>query len=156
MKSEQVNEDHGFSTPQSVRRFGVTERPPLTGAGRRMERYRESSLTRGQETWPWDVRALLVALNDRIFDEELAVGREINRLRLSRKVIAARFAYYVGLTPKRYILAHRIEMARLLISEEKLSKTLAGLCVGFSSCSAFLKAARRYQGEELGTNATGI
>ena len=52
-----------------------------------------------------------------------------------------------GMPPHRYLTSRRIERAKSLLAERKLSVTEIGLHVGFSKTSSFTSAYRKVTGE---------
>jgi AraC family transcriptional regulator len=57
------------------------------------------------------------------------------------------FKQSFGMPPHRYLTSRRIERAKSLLAERKLSVTEIGLDIGFSETSAFTSAFRKVTGE---------
>lgn len=68
------------------------------------------------------------------------------RLGLSRSAFAARFHQVVGQTPMQYLTAWRMETARSLLSESRLSTAAIAERVGYGSEAAFGKVFKRLVG----------
>jgi AraC-like DNA-binding protein len=69
-----------------------------------------------------------------------------SRLGLSRSAFAARFHELVGQTPMQYLTAWRMETARRLLSESRLSTAVIAERVGYGSEAAFAKVFKRVVG----------
>lgn len=63
---------------------------------------------------------------------------------MSRSVFANRFHELVGITPMKYLMVQRMEMARQKIQETQLSLPVIAEQVGYSSDSAFKKAFKKF------------
>ena len=57
------------------------------------------------------------------------------------------FKQSLGMPPHQYLTSRRIERAKTLLAERKLSVTEIGFDVGFSETSSFTAAFRKYTGE---------
>ena len=57
------------------------------------------------------------------------------------------FKQSFGMPPHQYLTSRRIERAKALLVERKLSVTEIGFDVGFSETSSFTTAFRKYTGE---------
>ncbi|MEX0960195.1 MAG: AraC family transcriptional regulator [Burkholderiales bacterium] len=69
-----------------------------------------------------------------------------DRLGMSRSVFAARFHERVGQTPMQYLTNLRMEAARRLLGESRLSTLAVAEKVGYGSEAAFSKVFKRYVG----------
>jgi len=81
------------------------------------------------------------------------LAEEISLLSLARLVQLSPFHFCrvfkesFGMPPHRYLTSRRIERAKTLVAERKLSVTEIGFDVGFSETSSFTAAFRKYTGE---------
>ncbi|MDZ7805478.1 MAG: AraC family transcriptional regulator [Gracilimonas sp.] len=89
---------------------------------------------------PDDVRCFLNFIVEHLYDDALTVADAINTCKIKSKNFTSRFSFYIGATPKKFILEHRINTAKLLFQETELSVAHVSILVGFSTHSAFSKA----------------
>lgn len=116
---------------------------PIVSALRARLNYQSAHLTTPGPSLPADVRALLAALNSRIWQEELSIGGTQRELGVTNKAVGARFRLWVGWHPKAYVLFHRTTLAGVLLAREMLSKAEISVLCGFRDSSALLKAMGR-------------
>ena len=123
--------------------------PRLRGSAqlihRELEDYR-SNLPLPDASWPPDVRVIINRLHEQLFE----IGLEVQSLRQECGTldhnISARFAHYVGMGIKAYILSHRLSLAKRLLLIDGLKVTRIALSVGYASPSAFTTTFRSHEG----------
>jgi len=92
---------------------------------------------------PSDIERAAKVMHQNLFHPKLTVGWLREQCRLNGNSFSARFKHYTGQHPKRYILHHRIEAGKLLLTKTNVSITAISLALGFSSHAAFSKAFKR-------------
>lgn len=113
-----------------------------------IEAYREG-MPPPDPVWPVDLRALMVDLQDHLFDPGLRIKEAEERCGLGDHNISTRFAYFVGDCPKAYVTGHRITLAKHLLRHEELQRVKLiriALAVGYGSQSAFTMAFKKHEG----------
>jgi len=99
--------------------------------------------------WPVDVRVLLHGLNERLVKPGLSVGAMQRELGLRDHNVASRFAECVGLPPKQYLVHYRMELAKRLLRDERLTNVpimQIGLAVGYDEPRSFTKMFKKRVG----------
>jgi len=96
--------------------------------------------------WPPDVRVLYHAIQRRLFEEGLRVNDVRKRCGLGNHNISSRFKWHIGRTPKRYILHHRMTLAKQLLRYEQVAVTQVAFGIGYGSTNAFSATFRRWVG----------
>jgi AraC family transcriptional regulator len=79
--------------------------------------------------------------------EELSLATMAQLVHLSPFHFSRAFKQSFGMPPHRYLTSRRIERAKMLLEERKLSVTEIGLDVGFSETSSFTATFRKVTGE---------
>ena len=79
--------------------------------------------------------------------EEISLAALAGLAQLSPYHLCRAFKQSFGMPPHRYLTGRRVERARLLLSERKLSVTEIALEVGFATTSAFIAVFRRTTGQ---------
>lgn len=89
---------------------------------------------------PTDVECFLDFIIEHLYDGSTTLEDAFSSCKINKSGFTTRFSFYTGKNPKRFVLEHRINAAKLLIEEYEL--TLAHVCimVGFTTHSAFSKA----------------
>lgn len=95
-------------------------------------------------TWPIEVSSAIVFIHQHLYDYRLNIEYILEECRISGSNFSGQFAHYVGVTPKKYILNHRLRSAELILSNQSVVST--ALCVGFKSHSAFTMAYKKKNG----------
>jgi len=106
---------------------------------RLLENYR-NHLIQAEADWPADVRTALNYLNEHLFETTCTVKKMREDCNLHQRNFSTWFRNYVGMPPVSYLRYHRVEAAKLLLSEEKLAKSFIGeigFAVGYESPSTF-------------------
>src|SRR5262249_35172017 len=79
--------------------------------------------------------------------EDISLASLAELVQLSPYHFSRAFKQSCGMPPYRYLTSRRIERAKSLLAERKLSVTEIGLDIGFSEASAFTLAFRKVTGE---------
>jgi len=79
--------------------------------------------------------------------DEISLSSLARLVQLSPFHFSRAFKDSFGMPPHRYLTSRRIERAKALLAERKLSVTEIGLGVGFSETSSFTSAFRKLTGE---------
>jgi AraC family transcriptional regulator len=94
----------------------------------------------------WQQKKLTQYIEERLADE-ISLSSLAQLVQLSPFHFSRAFKQSFGMPPHRYLTSQRIERAKALLAERKLSVTEIGLDVGFSETSSFTAAFRRVTGE---------
>lgn len=91
------------------------------------------------EEWPNDVKRVFKLINNNLFSTEITVSHIYMKCKIKNKNFSSRFKFYVGKTPKHYIIYHRIICSKKIMVDTngKTSLSTIGFLVGFSTQSAF-------------------
>lgn len=89
---------------------------------------------------PGDVRKALDYILARLFDNALTISALKQECKIYNGSFSGEFGLYIRLSPKEFILEHRISAGKELLVNTGLTVSQVGLAVGFSSHSAFYKA----------------
>lgn len=120
--------------------------PPLESIHEQRNAYKKS-LPCSDSTWPADVRVLYDAIQNRLFDPGVRIGEVRQACGIGDHNISCRFKHHIGMSPKAYVLHHRIALAKqLLVEYSDVSISQIGYSIGFSSASALTKAFKRRVG----------
>ena len=65
---------------------------------------------------------------------------------MNAKYFCRYFSSFTNRTPISYLNSYRIDQAALLLDDERISVTEAGLACGFDDTSYFIKCFRKYRG----------
>jgi len=101
------------------------------------------NLCKPQEEWPNEIKRCLNLLNEKLFqiDCKASTIKKLNRT--PQKNFSLRFKNYIGLTPKKYIIYHRIELGKQLLQKEELksiSISEIAFFVGYDRLQSFTMA----------------
>jgi AraC family transcriptional regulator len=94
----------------------------------------------------WQQKKLMQYIDERLA-EAISLSSLAELVHLSPYHFSRAFKQSFGMPPHRYLTSRRIERARSLLAERKLSVTEIGLDVGFSETSSFTSAFRKVTGE---------
>jgi AraC family transcriptional regulator len=94
----------------------------------------------------WQQRQLARYIDEHLA-EEISLLSLAHLAQLSPYHFSRAFKQSFGLPPHRYLTSRRIERAKILLAERKLSVTEIGLEVGFCETSSFTAAFRKLTGE---------
>jgi len=92
------------------------------------------------DNYPFDVKKALQYLHDHLFDAQCSIKRMKEECNIQITNFSARFSGYVGLSPKQYLIHHRIKAAKKLLSDgelKHLSISRIGFAVGYDRLSSF-------------------
>jgi len=92
-------------------------------------------------------QAKLAQYIDEHLAEDVSLASLAELVQLSPFHFSRAFKQSFGMPPHRYLTSRRIERAKSLLAERKLSVTEIGLDIGFSETSAFTSAFRKVTGE---------
>lgn len=103
-----------------------------------------------KSSWPEHIQEAVVYINKNMYDKELMVTTLRERLYTrNNNNFSSEFAYYVGTTPKTYMLNLRLESAKLVMLQDRYQEvglwTIANE-LGFTSDDAFIHAFRKKEG----------
>jgi len=94
----------------------------------------------------WQQKKVTLYMQEHLADE-ISLVSLAQLVQLSPFHFSRAFKRSFGMPPHRYLTNQRIERAKVLLAERKLSVTEIGLDVGFSETSSFTAAFRRVTGE---------
>ena len=97
--------------------------------------------------WPPDVRLLLETLHAHLFDSDLRVRDIRNQIGLRDNNVSGCFRYYVGRTPRAYVIHHRIELAKQLLATTEMPVGDVARGMGWDSPGAFSTTFKQHIGE---------
>jgi AraC-like DNA-binding protein len=110
--------------------------------------YKES-LKKSYSEAPAEINSLLSHLNDNLFEKNISIQEIKNRNHSYNNNISTQFNHYVGLSPKQYILKHRLLVAKqILIDDELKNLRIVSIAIelGFSGNGAFNHAFKKEYG----------
>lgn len=110
----------------------------ITYIKRQKEEYKKKIDSEDQE-WPTDVKILYSKLNEVIFESGVKVNNIIKDIGYKNNNIMTKFRHYVGQTPKKWLIRHRIRLAKELLKKQSVSVTEAAFAVGYDNPSSFSK-----------------
>ena len=90
------------------------------------------------------MRIFAETLQEQLFDEGLRIGKVKKECGLCDNNISSRFGYYMGRTPKKYVVHHRMRLAKMLLHESAASLTEIAFEIGYDNLSAFNMAFSNY------------
>jgi AraC-like DNA-binding protein len=93
-----------------------------------------------KSNWPYDITNVLRCLNKHLFEADFTVKQLKENCMISDQNFSSRFSNYVGLTPRQYITYHRVQAAKMLLSDRQLKKIQVnrlGFLVGYEKPSSF-------------------
>ena len=96
---------------------------------------------------PEDIKRVLRCIRDHLFDESFDVNAIIACSGARKSIIYARFEYYIGISIHKYLEDRRMEAAIRLLGYDELEIFLIAYRLGYTSCSSFGRAFRRYTGD---------
>ncbi len=94
----------------------------------------------------WQQKKLTQYIEEHLADE-ISLSSLARLVQLSPFHFSRAFKDSFGMPPHRYLTSRRIERAKTLLAERKLSVTEIGLGVGFSETSSFTSVFRKLTGE---------
>jgi AraC family transcriptional regulator len=94
----------------------------------------------------WQQKKLTQYIAEHLADE-ISLSSLAQLVQLSPYHFSRAFKQSFGMPPHRYLTSQRIERAKTLLAERRLSVTEIGLDVGFSETSSFTSAFRKHTGE---------
>lgn len=89
------------------------------------------------DDWPHDVSKVVSCINHNMFDPQPTMDWWKDECDIKDHNFSAKFAHYIGEPPKKYIIHHRIEFAKVLLKNTNVSVSSIAFEVGFRSVSAF-------------------
>lgn len=95
---------------------------------------------------PVDVRVLYEALRTHIFASGLYIGKLLEELGLHDRSTYCRFNLHFGRTPKDFVIFHRMQLAKRLLSISSLSISSIALSIGYDRPHAFSQTFKRRTG----------
>lgn len=113
-----------------------------------LKNYKESLNKRYPEAPP-EINSFLSHLNGNLYEKSVSIQEIKNLYRFHNNNISTQFNYYIGMPPKKYVLKHRLIVAKKILDNEKL-KNLRILSIaielGFSGKGAFNHAFKKEYG----------
>ncbi len=108
----------------------------------------------------WDLFALIMGKNGQRNDyvkdaldcihseymKGITIEEIASRLNLDRTYFYAIFKRKVGISPKQYLLSHRMNIAASLINDQKVSVSIAAYSVGYTDIFSFSKMFKKHFG----------
>lgn len=113
---------------------------------REKEIYREEKLPEADPDWPPDVRAVYNELQDRLFEMGLEVQAVTDACGIGDHNIHSRFRYFVGKGMKEWVLTHRLQLAKRLLSSRQIPVTRIAFGIGYENPSGFSATFKRWEG----------
>jgi AraC family transcriptional regulator len=110
-----------------------------------LSRYKKS-LSNDCTNCPPQIEKVVNYIHEYLFEEGLTVASVKDECHILGKSFSPRFVLCMGLSPKKYILHHRIEASKLLLQQRGVTITEAALLTGFSSLSAYCNSFKRKEG----------
>lgn len=109
--------------------------------------YREE-LNSPNPQWPPNVQRALKCIQKNLFNQWLSVQAIRDKCLLKGSNFSTKFQYYVGISPKQYIIKHRLKAASQLLSKLPVDYPIMriALAIGFSSHAAFTRTFKRKKG----------
>ncbi|CAN5762464.1 hypothetical protein BH23THE1_BH23THE1_14660 [soil metagenome] len=110
-----------------------------------LKNYRES-LKKSYSEAPPEINSLLSHLNDNLYEKNVSIQEIKNRNHSYNNNISTQFSHHVGLSPKQYILKHRLLVAKQILVDEKLKNlriVSIAIEIGFSGKGAFNHAFKK-------------
>jgi AraC family transcriptional regulator len=113
-----------------------------------LETYRHRVI-RIDDDWPAEVQRAVSCIKDHIFDQNLSVKWLKKKCRINDNNFSGKFKFYVGMSPQKYYLYHRIEVAKKILTTPELKDTAMmhiALHIGFENHSSFSTTFKNYVG----------
>lgn len=95
---------------------------------------------------PEIVQRALLFIGIHLFENGLNIEQVKSECRISDNNFSGKFKYFVGSTPKQYILHHRISLAQILLKTTEFTITETAYEVGFSETASFSNTFKKYTG----------
>jgi len=99
-----------------------------------------------EDKWPPDVRVMHDDIRAHLFDPGLRVKDVLARCGLADHNAVSRFGFFLGRTPKQFIIEHRIKAVKQMLVHPKVTVAQAALAVGYESPSALTPQFKRRVG----------
>ncbi len=96
---------------------------------------------------PEDIKRVLRCIRDHLFDESFDVNAIIACSGVRPSEIYGDFQYHIGISIREYLEALRMQAAVRLLGYDELKIFLIAYRLGYTSCSSFGRAFRRYTGD---------
>jgi len=106
----------------------------------------KNSLHQPKNEYPVEIYRSLLFINNSIFNDKLTIEFVKQKCHIKSKSFHTKFFIYTGFYPKKYILHHRLNAAKLLLEQNSISTTQIALAVGFRSQSAFCNSFKKNWG----------
>ena len=97
--------------------------------------------------WPTEVHRVYDTFSNKIFNLNIIVQEIYEECGYRNHNVSTKFRYFVGRTPKRWMLWHRIQLAKRLLQHQNVSVTDVAFAVGYENPSAFSKAFKSRTGQ---------
>ncbi len=100
-------------------------------------------LTVPEDDCPPQIKRVVETIHRDLFRKPIGIYELKVQCNFGSKGYSGKFKYYVGRTPKDYILHHQCELAKQLLSDPRLSEfncLEVGIAIGFQSLSSFSMA----------------
>jgi len=108
--------------------------------------YRQKALPEVGTDWPADVKAVAEELHGRLFELDLRMMEVYRECGCYNRNISSTFRWFLGRTPKEYVLHHRLEFAKQLLRETDFRVVRIALGVGYGNPGAFTKVFKKHVG----------
>lgn len=96
--------------------------------------------------YPFQILTALLFINEHLFNNSLTVQWMREECEITNRNFSGKFKFYLGKTPKEYILYHRTIVAKILLLKMAISASDVAYETGFSDASSFTNAFRKYIG----------
>lgn len=113
---------------------------------KKLEVYRQK-LPEAMDDWPLKIQKAYKCIIVYLFDLCLSISWMKKICYINGHNFAAKFRHYTGMSPIAFINYHRIEAAKLLMSDssfQDISISDIAVAVGYSSISAFSKSFKKH------------
>ncbi|MDR8391273.1 AraC family transcriptional regulator [Aliifodinibius sp. S!AR15-10] len=101
-----------------------------------LSRYRDE-LPEPDPEWPYEVSEAVKCIHENLYNPKLTIKWMKTHCHINGKSFSGRFKIYLYQYPKSYILHHRIEVSKKLLTQTSETVTQIALIIGFTSLSSF-------------------
>jgi AraC-like DNA-binding protein len=111
-----------------------------------IKRKYKNEIRKPKEVWPHYVKNVYNNISNNIFSDKLKIEKMIGKSRVSRSKLYDEFKYYVGKTPRQFVIEHRVEAAKLIMNKRGTTISSVAFAVGYASAGSFCSAFEKKEG----------